>query len=142
MSQPNAGSARPLSPHLDVWRWHVTMLASILHRASGVGLYGGAVLVVLWLIAAAAGPQCYGLFAHLGSSVVGLILWIGLTWAAFYHLFSGARHLVWDTGAGLTKEAASMLARLSIWASVLAVIAFWAWLFVSHHVVFSGKVLL
>jgi succinate dehydrogenase / fumarate reductase cytochrome b subunit len=118
------------------------MLASILHRVSGVGLYGGTVLVVLWLVAAAAGPQCYGFFAHLGSSAIGLIIWIGLSWAAFYHLFSGVRHLIWDTGVGLTRGGASTLARLSIWASVLATIAFWAWLFVSHHVVFSGKVLL
>jgi succinate dehydrogenase / fumarate reductase cytochrome b subunit len=118
------------------------MLASILHRVSGVGLYGGAALVVLWLVAAAAGPQCYGLFAHIGSSVVGLIIWIGLSWSAFYHLFSGVRHLVWDTGAGLTPAAASTAARLSIWASVIATIAFWAWLFASQHVVFSGKVLL
>jgi succinate dehydrogenase / fumarate reductase cytochrome b subunit len=118
------------------------MLASILHRASGVALYGGAALVVLWLVAAAAGPQCYGLFARAGSSVVGLIVWIGLSWSAFYHLFSGVRHLVWDTGAGLTKKAATSFASLCIWASVLATIAFWAWLFASHHVVFSGKVLL
>jgi succinate dehydrogenase / fumarate reductase cytochrome b subunit len=118
------------------------MLASILHRVSGLGLYGGAVLIVLWLVAAAAGSQWYGLFAHVGSSVVGLAIWIGLSWSAFYHLFSGIRHLIWDTGAGLTKGGASTLARLSIWASVIATLAFWAWLIASQHVVFSGKVLL
>lgn len=144
MSPTNAGRApvRPLSPHLQIWRWHVTMLGSILHRVSGVALYVGAVVVVAWLAAAAAGPDAYGRFAEIGSSAIGLLVWFGLTLAAFYHLASGVRHLVWDTGAGLQKNSASTLATLSIWFAVIATLAFWAWLIASQHVVWSGKVLL
>jgi succinate dehydrogenase / fumarate reductase cytochrome b subunit len=118
------------------------MIASIMHRITGVALYGGAALVVLWLVAAAAGSEWYGLFARAGSSIVGLVIWIGLSWSAFYHLAAGIRHLIWDTGAGLTRGGANALANISIWFSILATIAFWAWLLASGHVVWSGKVLL
>jgi succinate dehydrogenase / fumarate reductase cytochrome b subunit len=74
--------------------------------------------------------------------VVGLFIWIGLSWSAFYHLVSGIRHLVWDTGAGLDKKTASSLASLTIWVSILAAIAFWAWLFATGHAAWNGKVLL
>lgn len=154
MSQAKAGGAgapgaanarplvRPLSPHLQVWRWHVTMLGSILHRATGVALYVGAVVIVAWIAAAAAGSEAYGEFAHIGSSAIGLLIWIGLSLSAFYHLASGLRHLVWDTGLGLTRKTASSMASLSIWFAVIATIAFWVWLFASQHVMWNGKVLL
>jgi succinate dehydrogenase / fumarate reductase cytochrome b subunit len=133
---------RPLSPHLQVWRWHVTMLGSILHRATGVALYGGAVVVTAWIAALSAGPDAYGAFARLGSSAVGLLIWAGLTLSAFYHLAAGVRHLIWDTGAGLTRKSASALANLAIWFAVIATAAFWVWLFAAQHVAWNGKVLL
>jgi succinate dehydrogenase / fumarate reductase cytochrome b subunit len=127
-------SDRPLSPHLQVWRWHVTMLGSILHRASGVALYVGAAVVVAWLTCLAAGPDCYACFVGIMGSPLGLLLWLGLSAAAFYHLFSGLRHLVWDLGAGLTPRTASAMATWSIVLAVVATAAYWAWL------VISGKV--
>jgi len=146
MSQSNAGPARslvrPLSPHLQVWRWHVTMLGSILHRATGVALYAGAALVTAWLACAAAGPTAYGAFADFGASAIGLLVWIGLTLSAAYHFASGIRHLVWDTGVGLTRKAASAAATLSIWFAVVATAGFWVWMFVSQHVMWNGRILL
>ena len=146
MSQSNAGPARPLvrplSPHLQVWRWHVTMLGSILHRATGVALYVGAAVVTAWLACAAAGPDAYGAFAHLGSSLIGLVVWIGLTLSAAYHFAAGVRHLVWDTGAGLTKKTASTLATLSIWFGVIVTAGFWIWMFASQHAIWNGRILL
>lgn len=145
MSKEKAGSsvdpqsappvrARPLSPHLQIWRWHVTMLGSILHRVTGVGLYAGAALVVAWLATLAAGPECYAAFVALAGSPIGLLVWVALSAAAFYHLASGVRHLVWDTGAGLEPKTASMLSTLSIVFALLATAAFWAWLFLSGRV--------
>jgi succinate dehydrogenase / fumarate reductase cytochrome b subunit len=132
---------RPLSPHLQVWRWHVTMLGSILHRATGVALYVGAAVVTAWLACAAAGPAAYAGFAQFGSSIIGLIVWIGLTLSAAYHLASGVRHLIWDTGAGLTRKTASAMATLSIWFGVVVTVGFWIWMFASQHVTWNGAFL-
>ena len=123
-----------MSPHLQVWRWHVTMLGSILHRVSGVGLYFGAVLVTAWLAALAAGPQAYDLFLSYAAHPLALVVWIGLSACVFYHFASGLRHLVWDLGAGLAPRTADALATLSIWFGVIATIVFWAALFIAGKV--------
>jgi succinate dehydrogenase / fumarate reductase cytochrome b subunit len=141
MSHSNARPVRPLSPHLQIWRPHVTMVASITHRITGVALYAGAALVAAWLACAAAGPAAYGELAHLGSSAVGLLVWIGLTLSAAYHFAAGIRHLVWDTGAAMNRKTASALATLSIWFAVVATAGFWAWLFLSQHVIWNGGIL-
>ncbi|MBM3599966.1 MAG: succinate dehydrogenase, cytochrome b556 subunit [Alphaproteobacteria bacterium] len=91
---------RPLSPHLQVYRPQLTSVLSITHRATGVALSVGAVLLVLWLAAAAAGPHRLGpLNAFLGSWF-GMLLLIGWTWSLFFHLCNGIRHLAWDVGWG------------------------------------------
>ncbi|WP_417232044.1 succinate dehydrogenase, cytochrome b556 subunit [Brevundimonas sp.] len=131
--QPN-GRPHPLSPHLQVWRWHVTMAASILHRISGSALSAGAVLVGIWLLALAFGPESYATFTGLSASPPGLLVWFGLTLALTYHLASGIRHLIWDAGAALDLKGANLLASLSIWLGLLAGVAFWVWLFVSGSV--------
>ena len=131
--QPN-GRPRPLSPHLQVWRWHVTMLGSILHRVTGSALVGGVILVALWLGTLAFGPEAYATFVTLAGSPLGLLVWFGLSLAAFYHLAAGVRHLIWDTGAGLTPRAANLLSSLSIAFAVVATIALWVGLFVTGKV--------
>src|SRR5579884_826315 len=88
---------RPLSPHLQIYRWQLTSVLSILHRASGVALSIGAVLFVWWLVAAASGPAAYAQVQRFFGSPIGLILLFGWTVALFYHLCNGIRHLVWDT---------------------------------------------
>ena len=88
---------RPLSPHLQIYRWQLTSVLSILHRAAGVVLSAGAILLVWWLVAAASGAEAYeGVEDFLGSWL-GLLLLFGWTVALFYHLCNGIRHLVWDT---------------------------------------------
>jgi len=131
--QPN-GRPRPLSPHLQVWRWHVTMLGSILHRVSGGALSVGALLVVGWLLALAFGPDAYGTFVSLAGSPLGLLVWFGLTLALTYHLASGIRHLIWDAGSGLEPRTASTLTTASIVAAVVVALAFWAFLFATGRV--------
>jgi succinate dehydrogenase / fumarate reductase cytochrome b subunit len=92
---------RPLSPHLQIYRWQLTSVLSILHRAAGVVLSAGAILLVWWLVAAASGPEAYeGVEDFLGSWL-GLLMLFGWTVALFYHLCNGIRHLVWDTGHAL-----------------------------------------
>jgi succinate dehydrogenase / fumarate reductase cytochrome b subunit len=95
---------RPLSPHLQVYRWQLTSVLSILHRATGVALSVGAVLLVWWLAAAAAGPAPYAHLQGFIGSWFGLLLLFGWSVALFYHLCNGIRHLWWDTGHGLELD--------------------------------------
>ena len=132
--QPN-GRARPLSPHLQVWRWHVTMAASILNRMTGGALSVGAVVVFAWLAALAIGPEAYALFTGWMSTPIGLFVWFGLTLALCLHLAGGIRHLIWDAGRGLSPKTADALSRASMIGGVVMALAFWAVLFASGRVV-------
>jgi succinate dehydrogenase / fumarate reductase cytochrome b subunit len=117
---------RPVSPHLSVWRWHITMAASILHRATGVALYGGAVLFAVWLMIVAAGPEAYApVGVSLGSPFGQIALYLLVASFAF-HLANGVRHLVWDTGAGLKPVDAELTAWFAILFAVAAPIGLWA----------------
>lgn len=92
---------RPLSPHLQIYRWQLTSVLSILHRMTGIALAVGAVLLVSWFGSAADGPASFGKFQNFLGSPVGLIMLFGCSVALFYHLCNGIRHLWWDTGRGL-----------------------------------------
>ncbi|WP_374573717.1 succinate dehydrogenase, cytochrome b556 subunit [Phenylobacterium sp.] len=118
--------ARPLSPHVQVWRWHITMATSILHRVSGMGLYAGALILAGWAISLAAGPDAYGLFkACLGSPLGKLVLFL-LTLGVFYHLANGIRHLTWDAGKGLDIKSANASAVFTFAFTIVATLAVWA----------------
>jgi succinate dehydrogenase / fumarate reductase cytochrome b subunit len=92
---------RPLSPHLQVYRWQLTSVMSILHRATGIALSLGAILLVWWLGAASDGLEPYAAVQRFLGSWLGLPLLFGWSLALFYHLCNGIRHLVWDAGRGL-----------------------------------------
>jgi succinate dehydrogenase / fumarate reductase cytochrome b subunit len=117
---------RPLSPHLQVWRWHLTMLTSILHRATGVALYGGAVIVTAWALALGAGPDAYQGFMSLMASPLGRLILVGLTLSVFYHLANGIRHLFWDAGLGLSVTTSFRSGVMSMAFSVVATVIVWA----------------
>lgn len=123
-SLPN--DPRPLSPHIQVWRWHLTMLTSILHRATGVALYAGAVLLTAWLVAIAAGPKTYEATEALLLSVVGRLVLFGFTLAASYHLANGVRHLFWDAGAGFTPSTATASGVLVFLVALAGTLAAWS----------------
>jgi succinate dehydrogenase / fumarate reductase cytochrome b subunit len=95
---------RPLSPHLQIYRWQLTSVLSILHRAAGVALGLGAILLVWWLVAAASGPGPYAAVQGFLGSWLGLLLLFGWTLSLFYHLCNGIRHLAWDTGIGFDLQ--------------------------------------
>jgi succinate dehydrogenase / fumarate reductase cytochrome b subunit len=94
------GGARPLSPHLQVYRWQLTMLMSIMHRVTGIMLAGGTLLLVWWLVALAMGPEAYARVQGFIGSFVGQVVMLGWTAALFYHMLNGIRHLFWDAGYG------------------------------------------
>ncbi|MEW6016665.1 MAG: succinate dehydrogenase, cytochrome b556 subunit [Pseudomonadota bacterium] len=116
---------RPTSPHLQVWRWHITMATSILHRATGVALYVGALILAAWATALASGPEAYGAFMGLLASPLGRLVMFGLTFSVFFHLAKGVQHLVWDMGAAFRLPAANAGAVAVIAFSVVATLVVW-----------------
>jgi succinate dehydrogenase / fumarate reductase, cytochrome b subunit len=119
-----------MSPHLQIWRWHTTMLVSILHRLSGSALVAGMLLFAAWLVALSLGREVYTLYLSFAASPFGLLVWFGLSFAGFLHFFGGLRHAIWDLGLGLAPKAADALAAASIWLSVLSTAVLWACLFI------------
>ena len=126
-------AARPLSPHLTIWRWGPAMLVSILHRATGTAMaLGGVLLLLWWLVAIANGPASYAVFHDFVISgnpvgnLLGRIVGIGLTWSFFQHLCSGLRHFVLDTGAGYELKTNKFWATMTIIISIAATAAIWA----------------
>ena len=116
---------RPLSPHLSIYRWPITMLLSILHRMTGVAMAVGLIVLTSWLMHAAAGPEEYQYFRALMGSPVGLVLLIGWTFAFFVHLGNGIRHLVWDSGRGFEKSQANASAYTVLILAAVLTAAFW-----------------
>ncbi|ANP45975.1 succinate dehydrogenase, cytochrome b556 subunit [Candidatus Viadribacter manganicus] len=117
---------RPIAPHLSVWRWHATMASSIIHRFTGIGLYGAAVGMVIWVMAAAAGPEAYAFVQMVLTAWYGQVALYLIVAALAYHLANGIRHLVFDTGAGLTPADAEASAWFAILFAVAAPIGLWA----------------
>jgi succinate dehydrogenase / fumarate reductase cytochrome b subunit len=124
---------RPKSPHLVtgglgsplLWRWHITMWTSILHRMTGVALYVGGLIAAAWGIALAQGPERYAAFKGLLGSPLGKIVMFGLTVAFFYHLANGIRHLVWDSGHGLDVKSANASSVTVFAFTAAATLAIW-----------------
>ena len=119
-------SARPLSPHLSVWRWGPAMTVSILHRISGgVLTVAGLAVLTWWLMALAKGSDAYGDFSAIAGTWVGLVVLIGLTWAFFQHTFSGIRHLVTDSGENFEIGANKTSAVLTVVSSLVLTAGLW-----------------
>ena len=117
---------RPLSPHLQIWRWGPHMLTSILHRVTGDGLaLVGLAVLVWWLGALASGPEAYASFAEHAGAWYGMVVLIGLTWAFFNHMTSGLRHFVLDMGAGYELGINKTWSVLSPIIGVVLTAAFW-----------------
>jgi succinate dehydrogenase / fumarate reductase cytochrome b subunit len=97
MAEAKSTVARPLSPHLTIYRPMLSMMMSIVHRMTGVALYIGSLLLAWWLLAVAAGPNAYATFQSVASSFIGRVVLFGYTWALMHHMLGGLRHLIWDT---------------------------------------------
>jgi succinate dehydrogenase / fumarate reductase cytochrome b subunit len=118
-------SARPLSPHLSVYRFRPTMAMSIIHRITGSALYVGTLLVAWWLIAAASGPDAFATASWFFGSILGRLILFGYSWALLHHMAGGVRHLIWDTGRGLSKETSTKLALATLGFSLVTTSILW-----------------
>lgn len=116
---------RPLSPHLQVYKFIPTMAMSIIHRITGGAMYFGTILVAWWLIAAASGKEYFDWVNGIYGSWFGLIVLFGYTWVLIHHMLGGLRHFMWDLGYGFGKEFTTKLAKALPVASVLVTIVIW-----------------
>ncbi|MNK31700.1 succinate dehydrogenase cytochrome b556 large membrane subunit [compost metagenome] len=130
---PN-GHVAPMSPFTDVWRWHVTMTASILFRVTIGAATVGTVLLLAWVAAVAAGPEAYAKVLACSSSPFGLFIWFGLSLVLFSFLLNGTRHLINDAGKGLDLKSANLMANIAVWGPLVLVVLFWAVLFAAGKV--------
>ena len=126
MPSADAKANRPLSPHLQIYRWPLTMAMSIAHRVTGGALYFGMLLLAWWLIAAASGETYFDFANAIFGSWFGLLFLFGFTWALVHHMLGGLRLFVWDFGYGLGKPARDRLALANIILSVLITVLLWA----------------
>ena len=124
ISSPRA-RARPLSPHMTIYRWPITMTMSIAHRVTGVGLYFGMALLAWWLIAVASGPTAYATFQSAAGSWIGRLILFGYTWALLHHMLGGIRHLIWDLLYGFERAEREWMARATLFGSVALTIFIW-----------------
>ena len=118
--------SRPLSPHLQVYRLPLPALMSISHRATGVLLAAGSLVLVYWLAAVASGPDAFADAQALLGSLPGRVLLLVLTFSLFYHLGNGIRHLFWDAGFGFELRTAHASGVAVIVAAVVLTLAAWA----------------
>nr|CAD6620512.1 succinate dehydrogenase, cytochrome b556 subunit [Rhizobium sp. Khangiran2] len=121
----NVTKNRPLSPHLQVYRFIPTMAMSIMHRITGAALYFGMILIAAWLVAAASGEESFNQANALFGSLVGQIILFGFSWALLHHLLGGLRHIMWDLGYGFEKEFSTKLAKANLAASIALTILVW-----------------
>jgi succinate dehydrogenase / fumarate reductase cytochrome b subunit len=120
-------AARPLSPHLQIYRPHINMVMSIIHRITGVALYAGTLLVAGVLVAAASGAEAYATATGLLGSWPGLFVLFGYTWALLHHLAGGVRHFIWDTGHGYDLDTIDLLSWGTLAVSLAGTIAIWGY---------------
>ena len=116
---------RPLSPHLQVYKFIPTMAMSIIHRITGGAMYFGTILVAWWLIEAASGKEYFDWVNSIYGSWIGLIVLFAYTWVLIHHMLGGLRHFMWDLGYGFDKHFTTKLAKALPVASVLLTIVIW-----------------
>jgi succinate dehydrogenase / fumarate reductase cytochrome b subunit len=120
-----AQAGRPLSPHLQIYRWYLSMALSIAHRVTGIGMALGMLLLTWWLVALAAGPDHFALVQAFMHNILGGLILFGFTFALFLHTTSGLRHLAWDFGYGFEKGQAQQSGILAIAAAAVLTVLVW-----------------
>ena len=120
-----AQASRPLSPHIDIYRWYFTMGLSIAHRVTGSALAVALLLLAWWLLALAGGPDSFATVQAVMDNVLGGLVLFGLTACLYYHSLNGIRHLVWDTGRNLSREGARQSGMVVVVATAVLTVVTW-----------------
>jgi succinate dehydrogenase / fumarate reductase cytochrome b subunit len=130
--QNPVAATRPLSPHLTIYRWPITMMTSISHRATGMALSVGALVLAWWLIAISNGPEGYATFHAVMDTPLGMLVMFGITLSLAFHFLNGVRHLAWDMGYGFAKSDAHRNSVLIFAGSLLIAVAIFALVWTGH----------
>ena len=125
--------ARPLSPHVGIYRWQIGNSLSILHRATGVLLAVGLLALGYWLVSLAGGEQSYAAAVRLFASPVGVLFLMGWSFSFLYHLLNGVRHLFWDVGRGFERAQRHASGWLVFLASIALTLCLWGLIWAEHH---------
>ena len=125
MASAKTADKRPLSPHLQIYKPMLTMMMSIMHRATGAALYIGTLLLAWWLFAAASGPEYFDYVSGIANSFIGRLVLFGYTWALIHHMLGGVRHFIWDTGHGFELPTVEVMARATIIGSLTLTVLIW-----------------
>ena len=120
-----SNNGRPLSPHLSIYRWPITMTMSILHRATGVAMSVGFIVLAGWLFDAAMGAETYAAMLSYLDTMLGKLLLMGWSFAFFFHLSNGVRHLIWDSGRGFEIATANASAWFVLLLAIVLTALFW-----------------
>jgi succinate dehydrogenase / fumarate reductase, cytochrome b subunit len=125
MTSPTPRPTRPLSPHLQIYKWQMSMFGSIMHRATGAALSVGALFVLAWLFSVATGLDAYVRFYSFTQSVIGQLMMAGWVFCLMYHLLNGIRHLGWDSGTGFDIKTANRTGWMVFTGAFLLTALFW-----------------
>ena len=117
---------RPLSPHIGIYKFTMTMAMSIAHRITGIGLYAGVLVLAWFLIAASTDAAAFGVFSAFIESIIGRLVLFGFTWALFHHLIGGIRHFLWDASYGMDAPLRDQLAWATLIGGFALTIVVWA----------------
>ena len=121
-----AQRAKPLSPHLEIYRFTLTMAMSIVHRATGIANYAGMAILTKWLVCAALGGAALDLANGIIGSWFGQLVLFGFSWSLIHHALGGIRHFVWDNLKGLDPTGRELIVRLQLGGSIVLTLAAWA----------------
>lgn len=121
-----AQSSRPLSPHIFIYKEQITMVMSIMHRITGIGIYMGMALLTWWLVAAAWSDEALSLVNMAMAHWLGQLVLIGFTWALFNHMLGGLRHFIWDFGHGFSRRSRFAMAWLTLFGGIALTALVWA----------------
>jgi succinate dehydrogenase / fumarate reductase cytochrome b subunit len=123
---PTPARARPLSPHLSIYRPTLTMAMSIMHRVTGAALYIGVLLLAWFLIAVSMDAAAFGVASGFLNSILGRLILFGFTWALFHHMLGGVRHIIWDAGYGMDAPEREWLTMATLIGGAALAIVVWA----------------
>lgn|SRR5690606_16140561 len=124
-ARPTVARARPLSPHLSIFRPYINMVMSIMHRITGAANYVGSVFLAAWLVSASAGEAEYDAMMLFFGSVPGMIILFGLTWSVMHHMLGGIRHMIWDAGRGFEIPTVELLSWATLAGSLILTAIIW-----------------
>ena len=116
----------PLSPHLQIYKWHISSLLSITHRIVGVINFFAIILICVWIISIIFGQSNYSIINIFLNTNFGKFLIISLCWTFSFHILNELRHLVWDAGCGFDLKVSKITGIIAFIGSFILTILFYA----------------